>query len=626
MKKNNTLQILFFFLISSSVFSQEIGLSSFLIPKELKENANAVIRSSSTEIIIEAVDKMVVRQKRIVTVLNKLGKSDVGAYASYNNDTKIKKISAIVYDALGNKIKKYSKSKFTDTSAVDGGTLYSDSRIKYLEYTPTSYPYTVVFETEYQTSSTAFVIPWFPIEDYFVSIEKSNYKLINKIKIKYQTQEKNFDGYAIVNTSTDWELNYSLKNQKAVKYERNTISSTEFLPILKVALSEFAVKGIKGTAIDWTELGKWEYNVLYKDEDDISESTRSQVLELVKDAKTQKEKAKIVYQFVQNRTRYINVSIGIGGLRPIKSKEVDKVGYGDCKGLTNYTRALLKVVGVESYFTELYAGKSKKNMDYDFPAIHGNHVILNIPNNGNDIWLECTNQTMPFGFLGSFTDDRDVLVITPNGAIKKRTPKYINDDNLQILIAEIQLDVKGNITASIERISKGIQYNNKFYKEDLSKEELKKRYVSADWGYINNLKIEKISLVNNKDTIIFTEKLNVKIGSYASINQENYLFKVNIFNRNRYIPKRYRKRKHPLKIARGYTDIDTFIISFPKGFVVESLPPEKNMNTKFGDYKVTLKKIDESTIKYSSQGKLILLFLTPLANTDYPNLLLVFSL
>ena len=77
--------------------------------------------------------------------------------SGYNNDTKVTSLFAKIYDAFGNQIKKYSKNKFLDVSAVDGGTLYSDSRMKYLDYTPTTYPYTIVFESEYKTSSTGFI-------------------------------------------------------------------------------------------------------------------------------------------------------------------------------------------------------------------------------------------------------------------------------------------------------------------------------------------------------------------------------------------------------------------------------------------------------------------------------------
>lgn len=136
---------LLFLLICTHTFSQEVELSSFLIPKELKENANAVIRYELREITVNAVDQMTVRTKRTVTVLNKLGQGEVGTYTRYDNNTKITQISAVVYDASGVKLKKYARKKFRDVSAVDGGTLYSDSRVLYLDYTPTSYPYTIVF-------------------------------------------------------------------------------------------------------------------------------------------------------------------------------------------------------------------------------------------------------------------------------------------------------------------------------------------------------------------------------------------------------------------------------------------------------------------------------------------------
>ena len=131
-------------ILSFTCFSQKLEYSSFLIPAELKEDANAVVRNSVIEIAIEDVDKMTVSKREVVTVLNKLGISDARIAESYDNDTKITKLSAVIYDAFGNQIKKYKERDFLDVSAVDGGTLYSDSRVKYVDYTPFAYPYTLV--------------------------------------------------------------------------------------------------------------------------------------------------------------------------------------------------------------------------------------------------------------------------------------------------------------------------------------------------------------------------------------------------------------------------------------------------------------------------------------------------
>jgi len=583
------------------IFSQENTYASTLIPDELTEDANAVVRNSIIEITIKGIDKMVVYEKEVVTVLNELGNDDARIAKRYNNDTKITKLSAKIYDALGKQIKKYSKRKFSDVSAISGGTLYSDERVKYVDYIPVAYPYTVVFESEYKNSSTGFIPRWYPTEGYYVGIEKSQYKLNNPLKIIVRTKKKNFKNYPIQDKSSEFNLHYIFENQRAIKPEALTIASRDLMPYLIVALNNFSLKGVKGYASNWKEFGKWENNNLISGRDILEPATVTKIKDLVKDVDNPIEKAKLIYEFVQNKTRYIGVQVGIGGWKPILANQVDKVGYGDCKGLTNYTKALLAAVGITSYYTLVYA-KQKINIDKDFATFQGNHAILNIPaselSGGNDVWLECTSQTIPFGFLGDFTDDRDVLVITPEGGVIKRTPSYKNETNLQTTKATIRLDEKGTIQATLVRVSKGLKFDNRYHYDRYPKEELIKHYKSKVWSYNNNLEVESVKLKNDKEQVVFTEDFSISIEDYATVTDEEILFRVNFFNKNSFIPKRYRNRKLPLQISRGFKDEDDSIIEIPKGYQVETLFEDKSIINKFGMYQISIDKIDEHHIKY----------------------------
>ncbi|WP_084442983.1 DUF3857 domain-containing protein [Tenacibaculum soleae] len=590
--------------VKTIALAQEANiLSSLTIPEILKADANAVIRLQKTTITVTSATQLIVKEKRIVTVLNKLGKTHVDAYKHYDEDTKITKLSAIIYDALGKKKKKYSKGDFTDVSAVDGGTLYSDSRVKVLEYTPTSYPYTIVIESEYKNSSTGFIPKWFPLENYYLSVEKSIYELYNPQNIPFRKKEKNFKGFAIEKSSNENSLSYSLTNQKAIKYEKNTVNFEDFSPNFSISLDQFSLKGVKGNAKNWKEFGFWMYDKLILDKNKLSPNTVAKIKNLVKNASTSIEKAKIIYEYVQNKTRYISVQVGIGGWEPITANKVDDVGYGDCKGLTNYTKALLDAVGVKSYHTIVYAGNNK-NIDNDFTALQGNHMILNLPNEGDDIWLECTSQTIPFGFLGDFTDDRDVLVITPEGGIIKRTTSYINDKNLQLNNAIITLLTNGDMSATIEKKSYGTQYGDRYHIKNYTKKELNKYYKSRVWDYNNNLEIENVVLENNKEKVEFTEKINANIKNFATVKDNSYLFKLNVFNRITSIPKRYRNRKRVLEIDRGFTDKDSFTFKIPEGYSILNLPLNKHISNKFGTYKIAFEKINETSFKYNREFSL----------------------
>ncbi|CAM1361140.1 DUF3857 domain-containing protein [Tenacibaculum xiamenense] len=593
-----TIAIVLFF--NNLLYSQETKLNALLIPEELKVNADAVLRLSEQNININSIDELSISEKRIVTVLNKRGRKHIGAYQRYNDDTRVKKLSAIIYDALGNKIKKYSKSDFKDVSAVEGGQLYSDSRLKYLEYTPTSYPYTVVFESEYQNSSTALIPGWLPLEGYRIGIEENNFFLNNPAKIEIRKLEENFNNYQIDKEENGRNLKYTLANQPAIKYEKSSPPFYKTTPLVTLALNSFSLKGVKGYAKNWTEFGKWMYTNLYSDKDELSPSTISEVKNLIKNLKTTEEKVKKIYQFVQDKTRYIGVQIDIGGWEPIAANKVDESGYGDCKGLTNYTNALLNAVGIKSHHVLVYSG-SKRNIDSDFSSIQGNHMILNIPNEGKkDIWLECTSQTMPFGFLGDFTDDRDVLVITPEGGIIKRTPSY-KDSSFQNTFAKVKLLKNGNLSTSLNIKSTGNQYDNKFYVENYTEKELEKYYKEHVWDYNNNLELVSTEFKNDKDAVEFTEEIDITIENFATVGESNYLFKPNILNRNTNIPDRYRNRKMPLKLKFSFKDKDEYLIEIPEDYQLNGLPEAKEIKNKFGHYKASLEKVGDKTIKYKRE-------------------------
>ncbi|MGK0251323.1 MAG: hypothetical protein ACI81G_000759, partial [Gammaproteobacteria bacterium] len=120
---------LFFILLSSqNSTAQDIEYPISSIPIELRAGANSVIRLEEEYISIPNQKTKIVKRKRVISVLNSNGDRHVGSYMHYDPVTRIKNIGAIVYNASGKKIKEYKKRDFRDISAVDGISIFTDSR------------------------------------------------------------------------------------------------------------------------------------------------------------------------------------------------------------------------------------------------------------------------------------------------------------------------------------------------------------------------------------------------------------------------------------------------------------------------------------------------------------------
>jgi hypothetical protein len=341
---------------------------------------------------------------------------------------------------------------------------------------------------------------------------------------------------------------------------------------------------------------------LIKDRDELNENTINEIRTLTSKANSDEEKIKIAYKFLQENTRYVSIQLGIGGFQPFDPNKVDETNYGDCKALTNYMRTLLKAINIESNYVIIRAGKNSEYIDTDFVAQQMNHVILNIPNKRDTIWLECTNQRQPFGFLGSFTNDRMGLEITEQGGIMVNTPIYPTNLNSQFrtfnCIINEDCELQGNFVTSYS----GLQYENVNQYLYLDKDEQKEKlYKKLD---ISGLTINNFKFNHGGDFIPYASlDLDLIIKNYGQKNGNRLIIPINPLNINTFIPKKIKKRKYPIKTKWTGYDSDTVAFTIPKGYKPEYLPDSVNMVSPFGEYKTKI-LVANDTITYIRDLKL----------------------
>jgi hypothetical protein len=574
-------------LFSSTIFSQENLIAIF--PDSIRENANAIIKNDKTEIIFSSYNSMVVKKYRVITILNELGLKNMDAFEYMDNSTSIRNIEAIVYNAFGAEIKKIRRKDFKENS-VSEGSIITDNRVIYLDYTPVQYPFTMVYQSEISTSNTAFVPSWNPIEDFFVSILNSSVTIKYTPEVKFKYKEFNFND-KVLKTESLGSLSYAIKNFKALRKEELAPSLSKFTPYVIFGLARFQIEGVEGSAENWSTFGKWMNDELLSDTEEIPEETKIKVAKLIGNETDNLKKAKIIYEFVQSKTRYVSIQLGIGGWKPMLAKNVDRLGYGDCKALTNYTRSLLKAFNIPSYYTVVYGDDQKRDIVEDFVSMQGNHVILGVQGNNEEItWLECTSQTLPFGFQGDFTDDRKVLVVSDEVCKIVKTKSFINEQNYQKTDSKVILNDDNSIKCTVIINSKGIIYDNKSPLKNANDDEVKK-YYNDYFNIINNKKISKTEIVEDKKSLELNENIEFEANDFIKPNQGKIIVPLNCINQFSFVPKKYKDRKIPFEIDRGFCYEDESIISIPSNFKVETLPSEQNLNNEFGsyEYKIELK-------------------------------------
>ena len=321
MKYTTTLLFLFLYI---SVYAQP-SYSVATIPNELTTNANSILVHETMEVDVSKSNKLIYKEHTVRAVLNKKGDNDVISYVAYDDDTHVVSAEVFVYDQKGNELRHFKKRDFNDVSKGDGISLYNDDRALYLDYTPSEYPYIFEFKYEIESKTTAFIPKWYPVGNYWRSTIESTYKLTFDPANKPRFSASNLDGYDISISETPTAIIGIAKNIKAIRYEDASLPFPLIAPNVRFALNKFFYKGVPVIANNWKELGFWMQSSILHDVNDLPEGTVERIKNLVQNDTTNLAKAKKIYEFVQNKVRYISVQIGVGGWKPMLAHQLYKV-------------------------------------------------------------------------------------------------------------------------------------------------------------------------------------------------------------------------------------------------------------------------------------------------------------
>ena len=523
---------------------------------------------------------------KTVLVLDEQGLSSAVFYLYCDTFRSLKSFSGTVQASGQPKPKKLKKDDLYDIALSEG--LVDDGK-RYVYEPEGHYPLTVHYEykVSYQKGISTFPV-FFPLNHTDEAVLGASYTLDVP------------EGYAIKSLASGVEYaketakgrdlhTWTLKSHDPIVSEDMMPPIAELLPYVYCSPEELNLAGYKGMQRDWKELGEWVWNLL-DGTGELSEEEIARVHELTAGCKTDFEKLSTLYAYLRERTRYVSIQLGIGGLKPIKAKEVSRMGFGDCKGLSRYLQSLLAAVGVNSTYYLINTSSADVLPGYA-STNQFDHVMLAVPMKelSDTVWVECTNPSYPLGYRHESAAGHEVVLVKETGGELVRIPAYADTLSQKRRYADIVLDADG--TAQMDmRLELCLDLmesylNMKDWREDDRKKRLAGGICGNPWGLSVTGVTDNFSEYQTKGRD-FVPRMEIDYSlvstSYANVNGNRIFVPINPYPKATSL----QKGKRHNEVYRGYGLLleDIVTLHIPDGYAVESLPSSVDLNTEWGQF------------------------------------------
>lgn len=378
------------------------------------------------------------RAKISVTILNSRGMDYNSVVGHESTFEKIKQLKVRLIDAGGNVIVEDDKKDMKKACGFgDSFQIYSEVCTYYKEYAFPSYPFTL--EYEYDTDIKSLFLWRGQKFQHYIPVKEASYRLICPVDFAFKYKCYDADIEPSIENDGD-KVIYTWKAENIRALEEIDFAPDGGLDGGRISFiaEKFKLGGAQFDGQSWKNVGNW-----YSQLSEPCLMKETVALSWTPPAANDKiSAARAIYDELRDHTRYVSVSIGVGGWKPYEASLTQIRGYGDCKDLSTLLISRLRLAEIPAY-PVLALTRGEGLTDLDFPDFNFNHIFVVSVIDDDTLWMDPTCTFCPFGDLPYGDEDINVVIVTDTGGVIAATPSADPEENQVIKESRVFIGADG---------------------------------------------------------------------------------------------------------------------------------------------------------------------------------------
>ena len=437
-----------------------------------------------------------------------------------------------------------------------------------------------------------------------IPVALSRFALIIPKEKKFQYKAYHFDGAPqITNIDETYQLyEWEQKNNEAIEPE-------PYMPAYSDITKRVAISSIP----DWNYVANWYSDLSYsKVKADFEVKEKVKELLAGKDKLSDFEKAKVIYNYIEENFNYSNTPFLHSALTPQRASRTLNSRLGDCKDLAVLFTSMAREASLDANLV-LVDTRDQGDFNVDIPSIDFNHCIAQLKTSEGNYFIELTDNMLPFASMSRDLQYSNALLIPKDGS-QTNTAALIKLDskttqfNAIVRKTNMTIDNDGNIqmVRTSDRTGAETDVIRANYKNESEEERKKKILKNLTEEFSNKVNLKAVVMTNLdqlKDTVqtkyTFTlEKYTTEIAGMQIIK----LPWTDGFTSMEIISPE--KRNYPLNIwelSSVNRDIETITIHLPAGKNWVEIPKNESYSCPELSYKITVRQTPDKALEITRE-------------------------